>query len=121
MNLCPTCRQDFGSVRAFDAHRLGKHDYLYSDKQPDGRRCMSITEIRVQGFAKNAAGRWSLAQTLEAARVVRESKAAPSKGISAADPEAACAVLTPPQTLSIPTNGDSIVLVLERDNREEAS
>ena len=51
MNLCRTCGEDFGSVRAFDAHRLGRHEYLYSDEQPDGRRCLSVEEMLVQGFA----------------------------------------------------------------------
>jgi hypothetical protein len=72
-------------VRAFDTHRLGKHGYLYSDEQPDGRRCLSIEEMPVKGFVENSAGRWSLSETLEAARVVRDSKAARSRGI----PEAA--------------------------------
>jgi hypothetical protein len=85
MNLCRSCGEDFGSVRAFDTHRLGRHEYLYSDDQPDGRRCLSIEELSVKGFVKNSADRWSLRDTLEAARVVRESEAARSRGI----PEAA--------------------------------
>ena len=36
----------------------------------------------VQGFAKNAAERWSLSETLEAARLVRESLAARPRGLS---------------------------------------
>ena len=81
MNLCRSCNQDFGSVRAFDAHRLGRHGYLYSKEQPDGRRCLTIEEMPVKGFVRNAAGRWSLSESLEAARVVRESEAARSRGI----------------------------------------
>jgi hypothetical protein len=38
VNYCRACRQDFGSLSAFDAHRVGKHEYVWSPEQEDGRR-----------------------------------------------------------------------------------
>ena len=86
MNLCRSCREDFGSVAAFDAHRVGKHAYLYSAEHPDGRRCLSIEEIeRDPYFVSNDRGRWSLAADLERARELRERNTQRPTGI----PEAA--------------------------------
>jgi hypothetical protein len=31
VNICGSCDLDFGSLRAFDSHRVGKHAYDYSD------------------------------------------------------------------------------------------
>ena len=86
-NYCTACGTDFGSVAAFDSHRVGVHDYTYSEglllKPPreDGRRCLSAREIEntertdpstgaVLGsvFARNKADRWTLAGDLERAR-----------------------------------------------------
>lgn len=68
MNLCTTCGEDFGSVSAFDAHRIGK----YPQKGPaeyvgdrdewtpgKGRRCLDVDELREAGFVKNSRGAWS--------------------------------------------------------------
>ena len=82
-NYCKACGTDFGSVAAFDSHRVGVHDYTYSEgllripAREHGRRCRSAREIgtvkltdpstgAVRGplFARNKAGRWSLAQDL---------------------------------------------------------
>ena len=47
MNLCRTCGHDFASVRAFDAHRIGRHAYTQAEglaldpPRKDGRRCLS--------------------------------------------------------------------------------
>jgi hypothetical protein len=59
MNLCSTCGEDFGSVLAFDVHRVGKHAYVYSRQQPDGRRCLTKREMREQSFRLNTRGAWS--------------------------------------------------------------
>jgi hypothetical protein len=82
MNLCRFCDQDFGSVSAFDAHRLGQYgpgDYkgeLEDWSAELGRRCLTVDEIEADPrFVQNSLGRWSLADDLEAARLVRESKA----------------------------------------------
>jgi len=66
LNFCTTCGLDFGSVRAFDAHRVGKHGYLYEEglrmvpPRMDGRRCLSVPELEARGFVTNNYGRWSL-------------------------------------------------------------
>jgi hypothetical protein len=52
-------RRDFGSVVAFDAHRVGKHAYDYSPKHPDGRRCLTKKEMRDKNFKLNKRGAWS--------------------------------------------------------------
>jgi hypothetical protein len=94
LNLCKKgngtgCGEEFGSVAAFDAHRVGTHEYTYSEglqmKPPreDGRRCLSVREIENRKltepstgsdepeFAKNLNGRWSLAAGLAAARSLK--------------------------------------------------
>jgi hypothetical protein len=57
--LCSACGQDFGGVRAFDLHRVGKHAYSYSAKHPDGRRCLNEQEMQERGMYLNESGRWS--------------------------------------------------------------
>jgi hypothetical protein len=50
MNLCRSCEQDFGSVSAFDAHRVGKHS--------EERRCLHEAELVERGFHRDSRGRW---------------------------------------------------------------
>jgi hypothetical protein len=80
---CRACDQDFGSVKAFDMHRVGTHEYSYSEglqmtpPREDGRRCLSEREIANTPrsrtdprplFVPNKRGKWSLAGDLEKAR-----------------------------------------------------
>ena len=65
-NWCTTCEKDFGSVRAFDRHRVGK--YQYSAEHPDGRRCLSTNEMSQDEFVLNSRGVWSLKSSLESAK-----------------------------------------------------
>lgn len=64
MNLCRSCNQDFSSVRGFDFHRVGRHEYTYSQGlkfEPmveDGRRCLSTDELHMRGFRHDERGRW---------------------------------------------------------------
>lgn len=64
VNVCAECGEDFGSVRLFDAHRVGKHAYTFSEglgmdpPREDGRRCLSIEEMRGQGWDVDERGRW---------------------------------------------------------------
>jgi hypothetical protein len=75
MNLCRSCDQDFGSVRLFDRHRVGKHVYTYSEgakmdpPRDDGRRCLSVQEMRTLGWTPNKYDRW--VDPAEAERGVR--------------------------------------------------
>lgn len=83
MNLCVACGLDFGSVKAFDRHRVGTHEYTYSEGaklgRDDGRRCLSEDEIEslrdkdsgAYIFARTFLGRWTIALSLEAARAQR--------------------------------------------------
>lgn len=81
MNLCSSCGEDFGSVEAFDLHRVGTHDYTYSEGvslQPmreDGRRCLWRSELKHLAhsdgsavFCRNRKGLWSLSRSLQKAR-----------------------------------------------------
>jgi hypothetical protein len=98
MNECASCHLDFGSVRAFDAHRVGKHEYTYSEGakmdpiREDGRRCLTVDEMTTMQkgghtyFVKNAKGRWSIASDLERARNL---KYATRRGIDDDDGDAA--------------------------------
>ena len=64
MTLCTACGEDFGSVGAFDAHRVGKHAYDFAeglDMEPpreDGRRCLDAGELVAAGWHKDKRGRW---------------------------------------------------------------
>ena len=79
-NECGACGLDFGSVNAFDAHRVGKHEYTYSQglkldpPQEDGRRCLDLDELETRllrdgtrEFAQNSRGQWSLRRQLNSA------------------------------------------------------
>jgi hypothetical protein len=85
MTTCRECGKDFGGVSSFDAHRVGKHEYTYSEglKQDtpveDGRRCLSTREMTTYGvrkgvpvFTLNKYGTWSLTGDLERARSLNE-------------------------------------------------
>jgi hypothetical protein len=70
MNLCRTCGADFASVKAFDAHRVGKHAYTYDEglllepPREDGRRCLAVSEMVAMGWVRNRSGRWVHPQAL---------------------------------------------------------
>lgn len=95
MNLCTACKLDFGSVAAFDAHRVGKHAYTFKEglyfnpPVEDGRRCLDIEEMlavdpetgRAQ-FAQNARGTWSLTARLEKTRETFSGRLSTSQGHS---------------------------------------
>lgn len=63
MNLCRACNEDFGSVTAFDKHRVGKHAYPYSKNHEDGRRCLAPVELTGMGWNQDSHGRWRTPQT----------------------------------------------------------
>lgn len=80
MNLCSGCGEDFGSVAAFDAHRIGTFAYTLENglkldpPREDGRRCLDIDEFPAKGFVRNARGAWSLEKALLAARALSGTK-----------------------------------------------
>jgi hypothetical protein len=94
MNLCAACGEDFGSLEAFDAHRVGvflqcgPSEYAGSIKNwtPSmGRRCLTVEEMRsgsFQGrqFAHNIRGRWSLEKRLNRSRKSFASELPSSEG-----------------------------------------
>lgn len=57
-NLCSVCDIDFGSLSAFDMHRVGRHAYAHSPERPDGRRCLDEAEMSAKGMRVDAHGRW---------------------------------------------------------------
>lgn len=73
MNVCGACGLDFSSVKGFDAHRVGKHAYTYSQgakmdpPREDGRRCLSVEELEAAGFAQDVRGRWGSTEAREKA------------------------------------------------------
>ena len=72
MNLCRSCRKDFGSVSAFDAHRVGKHSHDWSEEKPDGRRCLDGEEM-AKGWHQDNNGRWRQDVSYEAILRMRQS------------------------------------------------
>ena len=70
-NLCTGCFQNFAGVRAFDLHRIGRHDYTFLEGTKmdpprwDGRRCRDVEEMQALGWWKmTAEGRWSVSPLL---------------------------------------------------------
>lgn len=71
MNLCATCKEDFGTVASFDAHRIGVHDYTFAEglnfdpPRENGRRCLDTDEMESAGFQRDRWGRWNQPKALE--------------------------------------------------------
>lgn len=95
MNFCVTCGENFGSVQSFDRHRVGKHEYTFMEglsREPsleDGRRCLDLDEMASlrdkQGrsvFERNARGAWSIAPDMARARLLRNTDATATEGVS---------------------------------------
>jgi hypothetical protein len=75
VNYCTSCGEHFAGVRAFEAHRVGVHAYLYREglelvpPRYDGRRCLDIEELEAnERFGRDADGRWQLVAEAEGAR-----------------------------------------------------
>ena len=64
VNICPSCEQDFSSVEAFDAHRVGTYAYTFDSglrldpPREDGRRCLRLDEMTGTGWVIDPRGRW---------------------------------------------------------------
>jgi hypothetical protein len=75
MNYCTSCGEDFASVRGFDRHRVGVHEYTLTEglrmtpQRLDGRRCLDTDEIAALGFQRNAKGQWF--DPVDAARIAK--------------------------------------------------
>lgn len=87
MNECVRCGLQFGSVSAFDRHRVGVYEYTFvqgldmTPPREDGRRCLGADEMRelrdkngIPIYALNDRGYWSLSAALESARSLRASE-----------------------------------------------
>jgi hypothetical protein len=74
VNLCRACGSDFASVSAFARHRVGTHEYTFSEglgQDPPvegGRRCIDANEMQGAGMEKDPRGRWCIAADVERAR-----------------------------------------------------
>ena len=80
MNLCRACGEDFGSVGAFEAHRVGKHAYLWSPEHEDGRRCLDKEELTELGWHRDDHDRWRQPITEDALLRLRQLRTAPARG-----------------------------------------
>jgi hypothetical protein len=60
VNLCASCNQNFGSLTAFDRHRIGRYAHAHSEQHPDGRRCLNEDEMHTAGLHQDANGSWRL-------------------------------------------------------------
>lgn len=69
-NFCTGCCRDFGSLTAYDRHRVGPHD--------GDRRCRTDAELLARGYEKTAAGRWTLGRLLTRGRAFKSSQTDPS-------------------------------------------
>ena len=65
LNECASCGADFSSLRNFDKHRVGVHEYTYSEglkmepMREDGRRCLDVDELDALGLIRDKHGRWA--------------------------------------------------------------
>lgn len=78
-NICSGCDLTFGSVGAFNAHRVGGYgDPIYKQSPtgksqdivgytPSTRRCLTIEEMVAQGFKQEKHGWWVIDTMDEAA------------------------------------------------------
>ena len=69
-NVCATCGLDFGSVTAFDRHRVGPHD--------GDRRCRTEADLLDRGYVLTVYGRLTLAKQLDRGRAFQAVSANPS-------------------------------------------
>ncbi len=72
-NLCSGCGLTFGSLGAFDMHRIGSYgEAIYKPgdtkrkspigQAPSTRRCMTLEEIQAAGMKQNDKGWWLTGQ-----------------------------------------------------------
>jgi hypothetical protein len=85
VNLCRSCGQDFGSVSAFDRHRVGRHAYTFSEglrfdpPRENGRRCRDEDELRTAGMELDQRRRWCITRDVERVRKLRIRAETPSE------------------------------------------
>ena len=66
MTECSVCGLLFSGTAAFDAHRVGRHAYSYSEglhmdpPREDGRRCLAADEMAIAHLELNGSGKWHL-------------------------------------------------------------
>jgi hypothetical protein len=67
VNFCTSCGQDFGSVGAFDRHRVGDFPPTGSAEYTGpidawtpnrGRRCLTVVELLQRSWTRDSRGRW---------------------------------------------------------------
>jgi len=63
LNLCRSCGRDFSSLSAFDRHRVGSHEQVWSLDALDGRRCMAVDEMVENRMELDPRGRWRVAMS----------------------------------------------------------
>jgi hypothetical protein len=86
MNECGACGQDFNGQRIFDAHRVGSHAHDYTPQRADGRRCLTVSEMRQRGWTLNRHGRWidpNRSRDVEARQLTSTAVSVDGVGISA--------------------------------------
>jgi hypothetical protein len=99
LNGCGGCRQDFTSLRLFDAHRIGAFESgNYQGHIEDwslelGRRCLDVEEMAERGWEQDEKGRWFDPERVEDARRrlgrVAEAEIAPPGGEATEEADAA--------------------------------
>ena len=63
-NLCRSGGEDFNALKLFEAHRVGTHEYTYSEvaamdpPREHGRRCLTVDEMHELGWTQDAKGYW---------------------------------------------------------------
>lgn len=67
-NWCSCYGEDFSSVRAYDRHRTGSDESLWSLNNEHGRRCMDAGEVRAVGMNLDGRGRWLIVSEADRVR-----------------------------------------------------
>ena len=74
MTECCVCGLPFAGTSAFDAHRVGVHEFTFHEGlrfdpiREDCRRCLRLDEFEAAGLALDDRGRWHLRTDAERAR-----------------------------------------------------
>lgn len=98
---CPTCLEQFGSVQAFDRHRVGS--FASPDSPQHSRRCLSVREMKSAGWTRNPKGQWLKPDSRRPASQVSGGRE--WVGATTTAPEPRNALLSPPRHVSGPSGG----------------
>ncbi len=92
VTACASCGLEFSGTSAFDAHRVGRHEYTLWEglrrdpSREDGRRCLDSYQMGEAGMELDDRGRWRIIASAKQLRgIARMRASAPTKRIEATE------------------------------------